>query len=86
VMTIEGNARLPGLLLHDSPREADLGMSLYERLFKFVRKLEEIGPAPLFQYIVTTTTEPPKEFRKEPWLKLELKGSPANERFLRVDL
>lgn len=85
-MTIEGNARLPGLLMHDSPREADLGMSLYERLFKFIQKLEEIGPAPLFQYIVTTTTEPPKEFRKEPWLKMELKGAPASERFLRVDL
>ncbi|MCW2082420.1 UNVERIFIED_ORG: putative coiled-coil protein SlyX [Bradyrhizobium japonicum] len=85
-MTIEGNTRLPGLLLHDSPREADLGMSLYERLFKFIRKLEGVGPAPLFQYIVTTTTEPPKEFLEEPWLRLELKGAPAHDRFLRVDL
>lgn len=85
-MTIEGNTSLPGFLLHDSPREADLGFSLYERLFRFIGKLEAVGPAPLFQYILTTTTEPPKEFRGEPWLKMQLRGAPANERFLRVDL
>ena len=77
---------MPGGIEPGGPREADLGISLYERLFEFVRKLESIGPAPLFQYIVTTTTEPPLDFRKEPWLQLELKGAPANERFLRADL
>jgi hypothetical protein len=50
------------------------------------KKLEGFGSAPLFQYIVTTTTEPPEEFRAEPWLRLELRGSPAQERLLGVDL
>jgi hypothetical protein len=55
-------------------------------LFQFMGKLEGVGPAPLFQYIVTTTTEPPVNFRQEPWLRMQLRGAPADERFLRVDL
>jgi hypothetical protein len=83
---MEGHSRLPGFLLHDSPREADLGRSIYDRLFEFARKLEGFGPSPLFQYIVTTTTEPPGEFHSEPWLRLMLHGTPAAERLLKIDL
>ena len=86
VLTMEGHSRLPGFLLHDSPREADLGRSIYDRLFEFARKLEGFGPSPLFQYIVTTTTEPPGEFHSEPWLRLMLHGTPAAERLLKIDL
>jgi hypothetical protein len=86
VLTLEGHTHLPAFLLHDSPREADLGRSIYDRLFEFGRKLEGFGPAPLFQYIVTTTTEPPGEFHSEPWLRLMLGGSPAAERLLKIDL
>jgi len=86
VMTIEGHTRLSGFLLHDSPREAVLGMSLYAKLFDFVRSLERFGPSPLFQYIVTTTTEPPPQYRQMPWLRLTLRGAPAAERLLRADL
>ena len=60
LLTIEGRSHLPAFLLHDSPREADLGLSYYHKLFLFVRKLEAIADEPPFQYIVTTTTEPPK--------------------------
>ncbi|HLN25922.1 MAG TPA: chromosome segregation protein SMC [Patescibacteria group bacterium] len=86
VMTIEGRTRLPGLLVHDSPREADLGRSIYHRLFSFAGMLEKLGAAPLFQYIVTTTTEPPEEFKSKPWLSLVICGAPAEERLLKVDL
>jgi hypothetical protein len=86
LMSIEGRTRLPSFLVHDSPREADLGLSIYSRLFDFARKLENYGPAPLFQYIVTTTTEPPLEFRHDPWLRLTVHGGPAAERLLGVDL
>ncbi len=72
--------------IHDSPREADLGLSIYSRLFDFARKLENYGPAPLFQYILTITTEPPLEFRQDPWLRLTVHGGPAAERLLGVDL
>jgi hypothetical protein len=85
-MTIEGRTTLPAFLLHDSPREADLGMSLYARLFGFVRHLESFGPSPLFQYIITTTTEPPMEFQSDPWLRLKLRGAPAQDRLLGIDL
>jgi hypothetical protein len=85
-LTLEGHTHLPAFLLHDSPREADLGRSIYDRLFEFGRKLESFGPTPLFQYIVTTTTEPPREFHSEPWLRLTLRGTPASERLLKIDL
>jgi hypothetical protein len=86
VMSIEGLTSMPGFLLHDSPREADLGLSIYHRLFEFARKLQHFGPAPLFQYIVTTTTEPPREFLDEEWRRLTIHGAPASERLLLVDL
>jgi hypothetical protein len=85
-MSLERSLFFPGMLIHDSPREADLSEMVYRRLFEFSAKLERCGPAPLFQYIVTTTTAPPDRFQKEPWLRLELKGAPAEERLLKVDL
>lgn len=47
-MSIEGDTRLPAFLLHDSPREADLGLALYHSLFHLVHELEEFGSAPCF--------------------------------------
>lgn len=85
-LSIEGKAVTPEFLLHDSPREADLGLSLYHRLFQLSRRLEEFGPQPLFQYIVTTTTRPPKDLEGAPWLRLTLNGNPATERLLKCDL
>ena len=85
-MSMEGRTHTPGFLLHDSPREADLGLSLYHRLFEFARDLERSGPGPLFQYIVTTTTEPPKDFVNDEWLRLTIRGAPAAQRLLLVDL
>jgi hypothetical protein len=85
-MSIEGTTFLPAFLVHDSPREADLGLGAYYRIFQFARSLEAIGGTPLFQYIITTTTSPPEELLSEPWLRLKLEGSPAQERLLRRDL
>lgn len=85
-MSMERSLYSPGILIHDSPREADLSEEIYKRLFAFANKLEKCGPAPLFQYILTTTTAPPELFRTEPWLRLEVKGAPAKERLLKVDL
>ena len=51
-----------------------------------VRSLEDIGGQPLFQYIVTTTTRPPENLQKAPWLVLTLGGEPAERRLLRCDL
>lgn len=85
-MSIEGGTRLPAFLIHDSPREADLGLSVYHRLFHLVRNLEQGEDQPLFQYIVTTTTRPPDELSDQPWLRDKFGGSPADARLLRRDL
>ena len=85
-MSIEGNTHIPAFLVHDSPREADLGLSVYHELFHFAHNLERQGSQPLFQYIITTTTRPPDELVHEPWLRETLRGAPAEERLLRRDL
>lgn len=85
-MNMEGNTHLPAFLIHDSPREADLGLSIYHRFFHLMGEFEKIGDQPLFQYIVTTTTSPPEELSVEPWMREKLGGSPAFERLLRRDL
>ena len=84
-MSIEGRTHLPAFLVHDSPREADLGLSVYHRLFDLARRLEETGARPLFQYIVTTTTSPPDDLHTEPWLVVTLGGA-ADARLMRRDL
>ncbi len=85
-LSIEGTANMPAFLIHDSPREADLGLDLYHRLFLFTQWLEGVGNQPLFQYIITTTTPPPDEVKTETCLRLTLRGTPAKERLLSTDL
>jgi len=86
LMSIEGHSMLPAFLVHDSPREADLGEAIYHRLFRFVRSLEPLGNDPPFQYIITTTSRPPDELRVSPFLVAEFQGSIAKERLLCRDL
>jgi hypothetical protein len=86
LLSIEGRTRLPAFLVHDSPREADLGLSVYHRLFEFAVRLETTGNEPAFQYIVTTTTAPPAAYGEPPYQVLKLMGSPPNERLLMRDL
>lgn len=86
VMSIEGRTYLPCLLVHDSPREADLSRSIYDRIFQFSARLQSFGSEPLFQYIVTTTSSPPDEFQDQSWVRLKIRGAPAAERLLQIDL
>ena len=85
-LSMEGETQIPAFLVHDSPREADLGQSIYHRLFRLAADLETKTDQPIFQYIVTTTTAPPDAFLAEPWVRLKLQGSPASERLSRRDL
>jgi len=85
-LSMEGATRVPAFLLHDSPREADLGLSIYHELFRLALDLEGQTPHPLFQYIVTTTTEPPETLTSDPRLRLIIRGMPAEQRLLKVDL
>jgi hypothetical protein len=85
-LSIEGATRVPAFLIHDSPREADLGLSIYDELFRMMRELETLTETTAFQYIVTTTTRPPDELRCTPWLRLTLRGAPGSERLMARDL
>ena len=84
-MSVAGLTHLPAFLIHDSPREADLGLGVYRRLFHLARDLEDGGDHPSFQYIVTTTTSPPSALRMGPWL-VETLGGATEDRLLRRDL
>ena len=84
-MSIEGVAHQPAFLIHDSPREADLGISIFRNLFHIVHRIECMEYRPVFQYIVTTTTSPPSELMNDPWLVITLGGA-MDERLLRRDL
>ena len=53
---------LPGLFIHDCPREADMSTGLYENylsLIDLLQKERRMDGEPYFQYIITTTTPPP---------------------------
>lgn len=71
---ITGMGSLPGLMLHDSPREADMEDALYHRVFDLAAHLEAVfaGAEPSFQYIVATTTPPPEELDRDPYVRLRL--------------
>lgn len=84
--SVSEKARLPGLLLHDSPREADLGLRIYRSFIHLVAALQShFGSAEKcpFQYILTTTTPPPPELQPTESIKLRLNAAVPNELFLR---
>lgn len=84
---IQGRGAFPRFLIHDGPREADLASDIYDRLFLYCRELERCFDAhPSFQYIVTTTTRPPEEVQKAPWVVLTLSGKTPENRLLGCDL
>ena len=85
-MSIEGKTLLPTFLIHDSPREGDLGESIYQRLFHFLCEIENLEDEPPFQYIVTTTSAPPTKFITDPYLILSLDGNDDQNRLLKISL
>lgn len=75
--SVNPGSAFPGLLIHDCPREADMSSCLYENFLLLLQKVEQKifgGEAP-FQYIVTTTTPPPKSAQSLPYLRLTLDPS-----------
>ncbi len=78
-----GNA-FPGFVIHDCPREADMGIGLYQNFLRLVGHLqgECFGKdEPAFQYIVTTTSPPPEELLGSEPVRLVLDPS-SDEGFL----
>ena len=83
----KGIGHHPGFLVHDSPREADLDIDPYHSLFIELAALtEENGGkdgAP-FQYIITTTTEPPVKLKD--LIRLSLAAHPEEMMLFRKQL
>jgi len=67
----------PGLLIHDCPREADMGPRPYRDYLHLIERIEReaYGDEAPFQYIVTTTTPPPESLQQPPFLSLTLDPS-----------
>lgn len=75
-------AHLPGFLIHDSPREADLGIRLYRSFIRAVANLQELfGSQDFcpFQYVITTTTPPPPELNTDLYVKLRLNAARTDD-------
>lgn len=89
VLSIEGVGHHPRFLIHDGPREADMARVIYERFFLYAQKLEHCfadTDQSSFQYIITTTTHPPKTMREgSKWLRMSLDTTKTEERFLKED-
>jgi hypothetical protein len=89
VLSIEGVGHHPRFLIHDGPREADMARVIYERFFLYSQKLEQCfadTDQVNFQYIITTTTHPPKTMREgSKWLRMSLNTMKTDERFLKED-
>jgi hypothetical protein len=67
VSSIEGRGEHPRLLIHDGPREGDMARVIYGRFFLYAVELEAAFPSAdeaSFQYLITTTTPPPKDMRQ----------------------
>lgn len=86
-LSIQGAATHPRFLVHDGPRVSDLTESIYRRYFDYAKYLEDRANGKTnFQYIITTTTPPSDEFKKDPYLCLELDSSTPEGRLLKCDL
>lgn len=67
VSSIEGRGEHPRFLIHDGPREGDMARIIYDRFFVYVAELERAFASrdgANFQYLITTTTPPPKNMRQ----------------------
>jgi hypothetical protein len=72
VSSIEGRGDHPRFLIHDGPREGDMARIIYERFFLYAAEMEAAFSSQevaSFQYLITTTTPPPKSMRQgSAWL------------------
>ena len=87
--SVSDSVHLPGFLLHDSPREADLGLRLYKNVIRLAvasaGHFGDVSQCP-FQYVLTTTTPPPKELRGPEFVKLKLNAATLDELLLRRNI
>jgi hypothetical protein len=81
---VEGGSPAPAFLVHDSPREGDLDPHTYARIFRAINELGRDEDTAPFQYILTTTTEPPESVRNR--VRLQVAADTDEHRLFQVDL
>jgi hypothetical protein len=87
MLSIAGVGNHLRFLIHDSPREGEMEMPLFKRIFDVACYLESCfgNSPPSFQYIVTTTKAPPSYCTEnEPHTRLVLHGREDDGRLLRL--
>lgn len=80
----EGHSPAPAFLVHDSPREGDLDPGTYSRIFEALFDLGLDDNSAPFQYILTTTTDPPEGVQSR--VRLKLSAATPNGRLFQADL
>jgi hypothetical protein len=83
-----GVGHLPRLWIHDSPRQADSEEQLYHSVLRFLADLESRfapGHRPSFQYILTTTSAPPQEVNRPPYVRVRLHARTEQGKLLKRD-
>jgi len=79
--------KMPGFVIHDSPREADLSIIIYHSMIRFIMKLQlQLQKNCPFQYIMTTTTEPPDDLKDGNYIVLHLNASQDGKQLLKQNI
>lgn len=85
IARLNGIGHHPGFMIHDSPRESDMELSLYRPVFMLAKLLEDRAAAS-FQYIITTTETPPTGMTTPPHLCLMLDASTPEGKLFKENL
>lgn len=85
LLSAEQRTSLPAFWIHDSPREADLGASIYSRFLRRMASFEQLASRQ-FQYIVTTTTAPPNDLQSRDYVRLQISAAHPEKRLLKTNL
>jgi hypothetical protein len=88
IASVCGLGNHPRIVLHDSPCEADMEELMNHRLFNLIADVEATfgERTPSFQYIVTTTTPPPKALQDDRYVRLTLDARSHDGLLLRTKL
>jgi hypothetical protein len=84
--SVTGHGHHPRLVIHDSPKVADMAPALYAPIFDLAAQAEDdANGTPTFQYILTTTEPPPKKYLETERIVLTLDASQSEGRLFKRD-
>ena len=84
--SVTGHGHHPRLVIHDSPKVADMAPALYAPIFDLAAQAEaDADGSPTFQYILTTTEPPPKTYLDTERVVLKLDASNSGGRLFKQD-